>query len=153
MSFALSKTELKELGRLWTEYETAVAALRAADEDAVVRINAAAVAFREVIDTAVGKIDVSDVNAARDALVDAIDSMVGDFDMEFDERSEKWQEGDNGQEARAWIDALRAASDEFIEIESPSVDYSTSADDVIDQVVDLSEVPETFAPLDVDGAL
>lgn len=150
MSFALSKTEVKDLVKLWAEYETAVASLRAADEEAVVAINVAATAFREAIDNAVADVDVTDVNAARDALYDAIDSIVGDFDMEFDERSEKWQEGDAGQEARSFIDSLRAAGDELVEVGAPSVDYSTAADDGVESVVDFSGVVETFG-VDLDG--
>lgn len=31
---------------------------------------------------------------------------VDDLNQEFDDRSEKWQESDTGQETRAWIDDL-----------------------------------------------
>ncbi len=36
-----------------------------------------------------------------------------DFRMDFDERSERWQDSDKGQSVGAWLDDLEAAADEL----------------------------------------
>lgn len=46
---------------------------------------------------------------AEDAVVEykeKLQSLFDDFDGEYGERSEKWQEGDKGQEVRGWLDEI-----------------------------------------------
>lgn len=73
---------------------------------------------RAEIDKAVAAYD-----AALTALSELIDTYANDWDTFFDERSEKWQEGEKGQEAREKVDAMRAIFDEL-----PTADDVTGID-------------------------
>lgn len=48
----------------------------------------------------------TDFNAKRQDLLDFITEIYGTKQEEFDEKSEKWQEGEKGEAARAWLDDL-----------------------------------------------
>lgn len=54
---------------------------------------------------------------------------------EYDERSERWQEGDTGSAALAWLEAWEGISLEYEEIDMPSTL------DEIDAVIEFEELP------------
>lgn len=57
------------------------------------------------------------------ALEDARDflsnDLVGHFNDEFDDKSEKWQEGERGEATRTWIDEFDSLANDFEDIDEP----------------------------------
>jgi hypothetical protein len=45
--------------------------------------------------------------------------LVGKFNDEFDEKSEKWQEGERADATRTWIDEIEAIANDFEDIDEP----------------------------------
>jgi uncharacterized protein YukE len=88
-------------------------------------------------------------NAAKDALVSAIeeynarlDDLHGTIEAakdelqgEFDEKSERWQEGDKGQAVSAWLDDIGSKADEIAD----GIDVEVAD---IDAVIDFPDEPE-----------
>lgn len=50
---------------------------------------------------------------ARSELADRIDEIASDWETEFSDKSEKWQEGENGQLAQEKCELVRGWHDEF----------------------------------------
>lgn len=48
--------------------------------------------------------------------------LVGEMQQYFDDRSEKWQEGDSGDEYQAWIDSVEEQADALDEVADFSLD-------------------------------
>lgn len=48
-----------------------------------------------------------------------IEDSANEMRAEFDEKSERWQESERGQEVSQWIDALETAQQEFEPVETP----------------------------------
>ena len=64
---------------------------------------------------------VAEFETARDRLGEWVEARVTDARIEFEDRSEKWQESDAGQTASDWIEMLEALAEE---IEGFEVDLS-----------------------------
>ena len=63
---------------------------------------------------------VSAYEHARAALAEWLDELASEWEEEFNEKSEKWQEGEAGQAAQEHIDTVRSWFDELPE--EPSID-------------------------------
>ena len=57
----------------------------------------------------------ADFDQARQALADRVEEINNEWSDAFEERSERWKEGDTAQEAQERIDALQAFWDELPE--------------------------------------
>lgn len=79
--------------------DEAVAAQVAIIEDAYAAINAALVPYNEIVEKARGFVE--DIASERDS--------------EWDDKSERWQEGERGEAAREWISQWQDAADCEIE--------------------------------------
>ena len=79
--------------------DEAVAAQVAIIEDAYAAINAALVPYNEIVEEARGFVE--DIASERES--------------EWDDKSERWQEGDRGEAAREWISQWQDAADCEIE--------------------------------------
>lgn len=78
-------------------------------------------------------------NNEKEALASAIESERDQFQSEFDDKSEGWQEGERGQAAEEFIDAITAIVDtlqETLEIEYPE-DIEVSEDNPEEVVGDM----------------
>lgn len=64
---------------------------------------------------------VAEFETARDRLGEWIEACATDARIEFEDRSEKWQESDAGQTASDWISMLEALAEE---IEGFEIDLS-----------------------------
>jgi len=51
--------------------------------------------------------------SARSSLADALDEIASEWETDFADKSERWQEGDVGQEIQAKIEMVRGWFDEF----------------------------------------
>ena len=62
------------------------------------------------------------LNEARDELRGFIEDMHSEMDSQYDDKSEKWKEGERGEATRTWIDKLDEIKGEIeddIEIDKP----------------------------------
>jgi len=128
MAFKLTKDESKTRGEIaetlekhWAAVESAVGIYNAEVEVAKEKVNTAISAFNDVAGTAASFVEEVATRAST----------------EFDERSEKWQEGDNGQSASSWKDEWEGFDCEGVEVDWPdelSIDQPN--------VVDLASLPE-----------
>lgn len=93
----------------------------------VERLHATRGTLRDAIDAFNGKLteEYGAVDRAREACQDAIDEanallddVRGDAQSHFDDRSEKWQEGDAGQQYQDWISELEQPLDR-VEVDEP----------------------------------
>ena len=69
---------------------------------------------------------VNNANTLRDEIYGAFDDLVNEAQSYYDEKSEKWQEGDNGQQYQNWIQKLEEIRDEIGD--DISVDLDESVD-------------------------
>lgn len=73
-------------------------------------------------------------NAARDEAFSALDEAANDAESYYDERSEKWQEGEAGQLYSEWKDELANARDQLSEDVSFEIDQPeglSTLDDIL----------------------
>lgn len=81
----------------------------------------------------------ADYNKTRAALAAFRDGFVSDLQAEFDGRSERWQEGDVGQQHRAWIDAWQNLElDEIEEFEPEEIEFEAAG-----AVEEVAEAPRS----------
>ena len=110
MAFKLDKGDTARKVKLVEELQEARGEL----EDAVSVYNAAVAELKAPLDAAVEKYN--DVLEEARGFAEDIGNTA---DGEFDDKSEKWQEGERGQAAREWIDARQQAAFDAYEIEYP----------------------------------
>lgn len=84
---------------------------------------------------------ISAVNDARDSAYNALDDIVNEAQSYYDEKSEKWQEGDNGQQYQEWIGKLEEARD--------AVGEEFELD--LEEAIDIEPVREMIAALEEDN--
>lgn len=116
----LTKDNIAEQNRL----RTAILANQTDLETAITDYNAAMAAAKEAVETELAALNESIEQAAQ-----FMCDLHADAQSEFDERSEKWQESDRGQEFSAWVEEFQQeiplVEIEFPdELESPEVDLS-----------------------------
>lgn len=124
MAFKLSKAERAELDSFATRLSKENADLTAVLEEQGAIIEAAYERINGAIDTYNG------------VLADAhsfIEDISQEAQSEFDDKSERWQEGDRGSEVQEWIESLDNACSEMEELEqfafeTPSIDLADHAD-------------------------
>ena len=64
-------------------------------------------------------------NEARDTMHGTLDTLCTDLRDEYEGKSERWQEGEKGQAADAWIEEIEGKRDELadeVDIELPDAD-------------------------------
>ncbi len=105
-----NKTQIEELGRH-----------RNAIDDANTAFETAANALKETLDAA----------------ADFLDPLAEEAQSFFDERSEKWQEGDAGCSYSAWAEALKDVADELRGVELELAD-----DGVIERFTEMPTEPD-----------
>jgi hypothetical protein len=110
MAFKLDKQEIARRERLVGELteargklQDAVSVFNAAVEELKAPLLAALESYNEVIEETRGFVE--DIASAADG--------------QFDDKSEKWQEGDKGQQVREWIDAWQNEPFDAIELSFP----------------------------------
>ncbi len=100
-------------------------------EDAINVYNEAVLALRTTLEAAVA--EYNEVVLAAQGFAEDIGRRA---DEEFDDKSERWQEGDKGQSAGEWRDAWQGAEFEELSIEFPE-DISSEIPDVADALEEL----------------
>ena len=102
----------------------AIDAFNAAKAEAWAKVEAAQTEYRDAVSAA---------NEWRD-------NLHGDAQSYFDERSEKWQEGDAGQQYSAWLDTIGTEFDESDEIDEP--EDLEAPEDVSESIEQLPEAAD-----------
>lgn len=106
--FKLSRSQLSTRDDLLARLQVAEADLGSAIER-----------YNELLESAQGGVQAA-LQRFNDLLTQAQEfctEVAGEAQSEWDERSEKWQEGDNGQAAASWIESWESAAGELDEIE------------------------------------
>jgi len=122
-------TQKQQHAAIVTQLEAAKAAL----ELAVTAINEQLVEDFAAVELAIAKFNEDAANAfaavevARDAYTDAlgaaaafVEDVRSDAQSYFDDRSEKWQEGEAGEAYQEWLDELDAVHLDAAEIDEPA---------------------------------
>jgi vacuolar-type H+-ATPase subunit I/STV1 len=132
MAFKLSKGDVKDRGEL------VAAARRKLDE-----LNTAIEQYNESVGEAWTKLDdfINDYNGALSDARDFVERVKDEFTTEYDEKSEKWQEGDRGVAARDWIDSFDNVELDDAELDAPEPFGEVTADGL-----------ETLENLDTEAA-
>ena len=68
---------------------------------------------------------VDQVETARASLAERLAEIASEWDDEFGDKSERWQDGDNGQAVREKIDQVREWAEALEEPMEPEIDYDT----------------------------
>jgi len=110
MAFKLTQAEAKRRDELVEALQKAQGEL----DDAVSEYNEKSQEIRGPVEEAV-----SAYNAVVEEAHDFAEDVASDGDTAFDEKSEKWQEGERGEAARSWIDEWQNADFNEIEINWP----------------------------------
>lgn len=110
MAFKFSKKDIADRDELVQAARLKFATLN----DAIEKFNGyVADAWRELEDA------VTDYNGALSDARDFVERVKDEFTSEYDEKSEKWQEGDKGTAAREWIDSFDNVELDDAELEEP----------------------------------
>jgi hypothetical protein len=61
----------------------------------------------------------------------------------WDDKSERWQEGERGQAVREWIEEIRSIGNEMSSFDAPDISFDPpdDADDYSERLGDLPEEP------------
>ena len=131
MAFKLDKQDTARRDKLVEELrdgrgvlEDAVSTFNAAVEELKAPLLAALEKYNEIVEEARG----------------FVEDIASTADGQFDDKSEKWQEGDKGQAARNWIDAWQNEPFDALEIAFP--DELTLPDEETDHDGRLENLPE-----------
>ncbi len=120
-----------------------------AREEAVENLNKAAELFRTAVEVYNDELKIawSGLETARITFNEAIEeanafrqSMLDDMQNFYDEKSEKWQEGDKGQAYQSWMDYWSNEFDQISDIDEPDEFEEEIPDGSI--FYDLNEAPE-----------
>jgi len=133
MAFKLTKAQIADREQL-------VTSLREKGE----ALNAAIVTFNETV-AGQGEALTTAIQTYNEQLEEArsfVGTIAEDMRGEFDEKSEKWQEGDKGQEVQAWVEAWEGVDLEDVEVEIPEAIEEIDADEDAGALEELTESPE-----------
>lgn len=72
------------------------------------------------LDTLVGTFE-----SAKSALAEWLEQLAADWEADWDDKSERWQESERGQEARERVDQLRSWFDELPGEGEPNIDVQS----------------------------
>ena len=132
MAFKLTKQELNrrdelrdKLADARIDLDEAIAEQNRIIEDAYSAINAALDDYNEVVNEAYGFVE--DIHAEREG--------------EYDDKSERWQEGERGQAAYEWLDTLANERDELTGID-PLEAFTGVELDLTDHAAVIENLPE-----------
>lgn len=155
----LSAQVLSEIETAVFKLETAKADLEEAKEkleteieSRVDDINQAIQDFNEWLDEGTIEGEAESVTEACQEIYQILDSASSSAENYFDERSEKWQEGDKGDAHQAWAEMLREKADScevevevsverMSELDLPDVEIENDSPDQED-FLDIQEEPE-----------
>lgn len=107
--------------------------------EAIQDVNSTASKINDLIHEANEKIGV--VNEVFEEARGFREDMVSEIDSYMEDRSEKWQDGDKGQQYQAWKDALEEFSPEDIE---PFEEIEEFTDEQADELDNLPSSPDEF---------
>jgi len=110
MAFKFSKADIKERDEM---VEAAKAKLTI--------LNGAIDKFNESLNEAWGEVEeaLNDYNGALSDARDFVERVKDEFTSAFDEKSEKWQEGDSGTAVNEWINSFDSVELDDAELEAP----------------------------------
>jgi phosphoenolpyruvate-protein kinase (PTS system EI component) len=135
MAFKIKATEIARV-----EQEiTAIYDERTKVEDAVLVFNTALAAARATLQESIDA-----YNEAAEALRGHIADVHRELEDEYDERSEKWQEGEKGEAAKAWLDTLEQFPESVSDL---SLDFFPEALEV-EELLDGEDVQDAWNELD-----
>ena len=129
MAFKLDKQEIARRDGLVTDLTEARSKL----EDAISTYNDAMSKLQDPLNDVL-----KTYNEALEAARGFAEDIASQADGDIDDKSDKWREGDKGQEATEWKDAWERAALDDLEITFPE---DLSIDDADDHAVILSELP------------
>lgn len=121
MAFKISKEQGKQIDQCVEEIQEHRAEVEDAVREFNERVEEAYAALAEIVVPYAGK--VADAKSVLEEIRDGHES-------DFDEKSEKWQEGENGSAVREWIEGMTEVIDaipevEFDENDPPQIDEDT----------------------------
>jgi exonuclease VII small subunit len=117
--FKLGKTETAQRDEIATRIEQAREKLDAA----VTAFNDAMLAARETLQTEIDEYNVVLADAKAFA-----DDVAQNWENDFEEKSERWQDGETGEAVRAMIEAWQSIDLEAIDIDMPDPEISFDAE-------------------------
>jgi len=130
MAMKLTKQETKSLTEGRDTLSEAAAKLAEAVEE-----------YNSIVEKARGDVDeaLSAYNSAREDFVEVVNEVANRIEEEYDNKSERWQESDKGQEAQTFVEWYTEFRDgtlsEDLEIEFP---------DALEFPDPMSDIPEEF---------
>jgi chromosome segregation ATPase len=134
MAFKLTKDQLAEQTGLTEKLEAAVSV-----------VNERLASLRDLIDNAKGEIEdaVSSYNEIVRGASEFARDIAAEMEEEYEDRSERWQESEKGQLARAFVSEWEGFGIDEIDIDDllPSTD---DIEDIEDVSVTFSELPWSF---------
>jgi len=116
--------------KLTKEQTTARDALAGRLEEAREKLDSAVVDFNDTITAARGVLQ-EEIDAYNGLLSEAktfADEVAQEWENEFEEKSERWQEGDTGQAVRELIEAWQNVDFEGVDIDTPDPEVSFDAE-------------------------
>jgi hypothetical protein len=130
----LGKLTNDETKKVQAEYQATVDT-RAALVTAIEEFNGQ---VAHLFDTVQGAINAH--NEAGEALVETLEGIGSDQRSEYDDKSEKWQEGDRASSINEWIEKFEDAQFEEINIEAPSIPEDEAGDGDFSEL----DIPSSF---------
>ena len=72
-----------------------------------------------------------------------VEGWADELEAEWDDKSERWQEGERGQAVREWIEEIRSIGNEMSNIDAPDISFDPpdDADDYSERLGDIAEEP------------
>lgn len=133
MAFKLNKAELAQQ-----------AAHSAALQEKAAQVESKITAFNEIVEAWRGVIGraVEEFNGARAEAVGWAQDIGNDRRSEWDDMSERWQEGDKGEAASAWIETFEDFDIDEMELGLDDVEKPDLLDECADELDALSAEPD-----------
>lgn len=131
MAFKLTKAELDRKG----EIERTITEAVGKAEDGLRELEEAVKKLVDDFNTEY----IDPLNDALKAGYDFADDIANERQSEYDDKSERWQEGDRGQAAYSWLSQVESARDcceEMQSLDAPTFDYTLA------EVDDFENLPE-----------
>lgn len=110
MAFKLTKAEDSRKTEIEIELEAAVGAVEDERAELQEKIDALVADFNDTVITPLN----ATLTEARNFIEDIVNERQGDYD----DKSERWQDGDNGQNAQAWLQEWESGINELEDVEA-----------------------------------
>ena len=86
-------------------------------------------------------VDIQEYNAVAEEAKAFVQGLADTFRSDFDDKSERWQESDRGQEIVGWIETFEEAEiEELTEASLPDLDMADVGDNAASSLEELEEV-------------